>query len=180
MNAATMAEAALLALGVAALWLGAFGLLRLPNAFARLHCVGFAGAAGSFCFTTAVVIDRGGGRSGSSHSRRGYSCCSLAPLPLMRPGVRCGFGRKLTPLQMGLFLLLALSGTGVVLTREPRRQVIMMGFNGLVLALLFLVLQAPDVAFSELAVVTVALPFLFLIALAGVRINEHRQQAEKR
>jgi energy-converting hydrogenase B subunit D len=85
----------------------------------------------------------------------------------------------MTPLQMGLFLLLALSGTGVVLTREPRRQVIMMGFNDLVLALLFLVLQAPDVAFSELAVGTVALPFLFLIALAGVRINEHRQQAEQ-
>jgi multicomponent Na+:H+ antiporter subunit G len=57
-------EGALLALGIAALWLGAFGLLRLPNAFARLHCIGFAGAAGSFCFTTAVLIDRGGGPLG--------------------------------------------------------------------------------------------------------------------
>ena len=85
----------------------------------------------------------------------------------------------MTPLQIGLFLLSALSGAAVVLTREPRRQVIMMGFNGLVLALLFLVLQAPDVAFSELAVGTVALPFLFLIALAAVRINERRQHAEQ-
>lgn len=86
----------------------------------------------------------------------------------------------MTPLQIGFFLLSALSGAAVVLTREPRRQVIMMGFNGLVLALLFLVLQAPDVAFSELAVGTVALPFLFLSALAAVRINEQRRQAEQR
>lgn len=64
MNAATSAEGALLALGVAAIWLAAFGLLRLPNAFARLHCVGFAGAAGCFCFTMAVLIDRGGGPLG--------------------------------------------------------------------------------------------------------------------
>jgi energy-converting hydrogenase B subunit D len=68
----------------------------------------------------------------------------------------------MTALQIGLFLLAALSGTAVVLTREPRRQVIVLGFNGLLLALLFLVLQAPDVAFSELAVNTAALPCCFL------------------
>jgi multicomponent Na+:H+ antiporter subunit G len=60
MSVATLAEIVLLALGVAASWLAAFGLLRLPDAFARLHCVSFAGAAGGFCFTAAVLIDRGG------------------------------------------------------------------------------------------------------------------------
>jgi multicomponent Na+:H+ antiporter subunit G len=54
------AEIILVAFGVAASWLAAFGLLRLPNAFDRLHCVSFAGAAGGFCFTAAVLIDRGG------------------------------------------------------------------------------------------------------------------------
>ncbi|HKS89730.1 MAG TPA: monovalent cation/H(+) antiporter subunit G [Stellaceae bacterium] len=60
MSAAQLAEIVLLALGVAALWLAAFGMLLLPNALARLHCVSFAGAAGAFCFPAAVVIERGG------------------------------------------------------------------------------------------------------------------------
>jgi energy-converting hydrogenase B subunit D len=84
----------------------------------------------------------------------------------------------MTPLQIGLYLLTALSGAAVVLTREPRRQAIMMGLNGLVLALLFMTLQAPDVAYSELAVNMVALPFLFLVTLAAARINQRRRQAE--
>ena len=87
----------------------------------------------------------------------------------------------MSPLQIGLFLLSALSGAAVVLTREPRRQVIMIGFNGLVLSLLFLVLQAPDVAFSELAVGTAATPFLFLATLAALRISARdRQKADEK
>jgi uncharacterized MnhB-related membrane protein len=81
----------------------------------------------------------------------------------------------MTPLQIGLFLLTGLAGTAVVLTREPRRQAIVLGFNGLVLALLFMVLQAPDVAYSEIAVNTVIVPLLFLVALAAARINRHRR-----
>jgi uncharacterized MnhB-related membrane protein len=86
----------------------------------------------------------------------------------------------MTPLQIGLYLLCALSGAAVVLSREPRRQAVMMGFNGLVLALLFMVLQAPDVAYSELAVNTVAVPFLFLVTLAAARINQRRRQSEEK
>jgi uncharacterized MnhB-related membrane protein len=41
----------------------------------------------------------------------------------------------------------------------------------LVLSLLFLALQAPDVAFSQLAVGTVALPLLFLTVLASIRTD---------
>lgn len=70
-----------------------------------------------------------------------------------------------------LLLLAAASGTGVVLTREPRRQVLAMGVNGLVLALLFMSLQAPDVAFAELVVGAGALPVLFLVVLASIRMD---------
>lgn len=70
-----------------------------------------------------------------------------------------------------LFLLTAATGTGVALSRNPRRQVMAMAANGLVLALLFMALQAPDVAFSELTVGTVALPLLFLVVLASIRID---------
>lgn len=67
--------------------------------------------------------------------------------------------------------LVAATGAGVVLVREPRRQVFAIAINGLVLSLLFLVLQAPDVALSELAVGTVAVPLLFLVALSAVRTD---------
>ncbi|HTT81008.1 MAG TPA: DUF4040 domain-containing protein [Stellaceae bacterium] len=80
----------------------------------------------------------------------------------------------MTVLLAALFLLVALSGTGVVLTREPRRQVFALAVNGTVLTLLFFALQAPDVALSELAVGTAATPLLFLVTLAAVRISRHR------
>lgn len=70
-----------------------------------------------------------------------------------------------------LFLLAAATGTGVVLTRTPRRQVMAIAANGLVLALLFMALQAPDVALSELTVGTVATPLLFLVTLANMRMD---------
>ncbi|HZU91843.1 MAG TPA: hydrogenase subunit MbhD domain-containing protein [Stellaceae bacterium] len=68
-----------------------------------------------------------------------------------------------------LLALAAMTGAGVVLSREPRRQAIAIGANGLVLALLFLALQAPDVAYSELVVGAAALPLLFLVALSVLR-----------
>ncbi|MFL5288962.1 MAG: Na(+)/H(+) antiporter subunit B [Rhodopila sp.] len=68
-----------------------------------------------------------------------------------------------------LLLLTAAAGAGIVFSREPRQQVMAIAANGLVLTLLFTALQAPDVAFSELAVGTVALPLLFLVALTSIR-----------
>jgi len=75
-----------------------------------------------------------------------------------------------------LFLLAAAAGTGVVLSRDPRRQVMALAANGLVLGLLFLALQAPDVALSEVAVGTAAVPLLFLVAIASIRTDESRNQ----
>lgn len=68
-----------------------------------------------------------------------------------------------------LYLLAALGGAAVVLTREPRRQVLAISLNGAVLALLFFALQAPDVAFSEIVVGGAALPLMFLVTLANAR-----------
>ena len=68
-----------------------------------------------------------------------------------------------------LFLLTAISGTAVVLVRDPVRQVFAIAINGLVLTILFDALQAPDVALSELAVGSAAVPLLFLVALMAVR-----------
>jgi len=69
-------------------------------------------------------------------------------------------------------VLVAAGATAVALTRAPVRQVIMLSGYGLLLALLFLAFQAPDVTLSELTVGAVALPLLLLLALAKVRRRE--------
>lgn len=78
----------------------------------------------------------------------------------------------MTLLQLLLFLLVAATGAGVALAGGPRRQVMAMAGNGLALTLLFLALQAPDVALSELVVGAAVLPLLFLAALASARIDK--------
>ena len=80
----------------------------------------------------------------------------------------------MTVLLAALFVLTGVAGAGVVLSRDPRRQVLAMAANGLVLTLLFFVLQAPDVAFSEIVVGTAALPVLYLIVLASIRADRTR------
>ena len=75
-------------------------------------------------------------------------------------------------LQVTVLVLVAAGATAVVLTRRPVRQVIVLSAYGLMLALLFMVFQAPDVTLSELTVGAVALPLLLLLALAKVREKE--------
>jgi uncharacterized MnhB-related membrane protein len=71
-----------------------------------------------------------------------------------------------------LLTAVAVLATLVVVTREPVRQVIVVGIYGLALALLFFALQAPDVGLSELVVGSVALPAMLLLAIAKVREEE--------
>ena len=78
----------------------------------------------------------------------------------------------MTLLQAVLLGLVALAGTGVVLTREPLSQAMGASFYGLLLALLFLAFQAPDVALSAIVVGAVALPLMILLALAKVQDRE--------
>lgn len=76
------------------------------------------------------------------------------------------------PLQWILFLLLAAAGPAVVLTREPVAQAVTVSFYGIVLALVFFVHQAPDVALSQIVVGAVALPLMILLAVAKVKRRE--------
>ncbi len=75
-------------------------------------------------------------------------------------------------LQVTLLVLVGAGATAVVLIRSPVRQVVALSAYGLLLALLFLVFQAPDVTLSELTVGAVALPILLLLTLAKVRRRE--------
>lgn len=78
-------------------------------------------------------------------------------------------GPSLDALQVTLLVLVAAGAALVVLTREPVRQVIVLSAYGLLLALLFLTLQAPDVSLSELVVGAIVLPILLLAALAKIK-----------
>lgn len=77
-----------------------------------------------------------------------------------------------------LLLLEAAAGAWVVLSRLPRQQVFAMSASGIVMALLFLALQAPDAAFAEIVVGAVALPFMFFVILASARMEHARQGAD--
>lgn len=78
-------------------------------------------------------------------------------------------------LHAAALLAVAGCGTAVVLTRDPTRQVIMTGFFGLLLAVLFFVFQAPDVALSQIVVGTVAVPVMALLTLARLRARARRR-----
>ena len=75
----------------------------------------------------------------------------------------------IVPLQAVALLLVALAGTAVVLTREVRRQAVLLSAYGFTLVVLFTVFQAPDVALSELVVGAVAFPLVLVVAIARGR-----------
>jgi uncharacterized MnhB-related membrane protein len=75
----------------------------------------------------------------------------------------------MSALEATALLLVAAGGTAVVVTRDPLRQAMVASFFGILLAILFFVLQAPDVALSEIVVGAVALPLMILLSLAKIR-----------
>jgi energy-converting hydrogenase B subunit D len=75
-------------------------------------------------------------------------------------------------LQVTLLILVAAGATAVVLIRERVRQVLALSVYGVLLAVLFLAFQAPDVTLSELTVGAVALPVVLLLTLAKIRKRE--------
>jgi energy-converting hydrogenase B subunit D len=78
----------------------------------------------------------------------------------------------MTAVQCVLLVLVAVAGGLVALARDPLRQAILASIFGLVLALLFFAVQAPDVALSQIVVGGVAMPTMILLALAEVRAHD--------
>ena len=72
-------------------------------------------------------------------------------------------------LQIVILVLVAAGAMIVVRTRNRIRQVLALTVYGMLLAILFLVFQAPDVTLSELTVGAIALPVILLLAIAKVR-----------
>ena len=72
-------------------------------------------------------------------------------------------------LQLVILALVVISGTVVVFTRGVASQPIVVSLFGMILALMFMVFQAPDVALSQIVVGAVGLPLMILLALAKLR-----------
>jgi energy-converting hydrogenase B subunit D len=79
-------------------------------------------------------------------------------------------------LQVTVLVLVAAGATVVVRTRTRVRQVLALSVYGMLLAILFLVFQAPDVTLSELTVGAVALPIILLLAIAKVSKPDRKRE----
>jgi uncharacterized MnhB-related membrane protein len=83
-------------------------------------------------------------------------------------------------MQLAILLLVAISGTAVVFARNPSTQPIGIGFFGLVLAIMFMAFQAPDVALSQIVIGTVGLPLMIVLALAKMRRDAQQLEREQK
>ncbi len=78
--------------------------------------------------------------------------------------------------QLLVLALVAGTGTAVVFTRDPAAQPIGISAFGLMLALMFMAFQAPDVALSQVVIGAVGLPLMILLALARMRRNDQQRE----
>jgi energy-converting hydrogenase B subunit D len=85
----------------------------------------------------------------------------------------------MTGVQAVALVVVAVSGTAVVLARDPARQALVAGIFGFTLAILFLAFQAPDVALSQIVVGAVALPAMIIYALRKVQRREEVRRGER-
>ncbi|MGY6026738.1 hydrogenase subunit MbhD domain-containing protein [Streptomyces spinosirectus] len=76
-------------------------------------------------------------------------------------------------------LLVAASATVAVVTRDPMRQALVLSVLGVVLAVLFTVLQAPDVALSQLAVGSALTPLLVMLSVRKIRRRGRPEERER-
>jgi energy-converting hydrogenase B subunit D len=78
----------------------------------------------------------------------------------------------MVPLQATIMILVALGALAVAMTTDLVRLVIVSSAYTLLLVVLFVVLQAPDVALSMLVVGTVGYPVVLLVAIRRDRADD--------
>jgi energy-converting hydrogenase B subunit D len=79
--------------------------------------------------------------------------------------------------------LVALTGTAVVVANIPERQAVALSFYGLTLTVLFLALQAPDVALSQLGIGAAIVPLMVMLAIrtiTGRQAHDSRKDGNRR
>ncbi|MEU6063798.1 MULTISPECIES: Na(+)/H(+) antiporter subunit B [Streptomyces] len=76
-------------------------------------------------------------------------------------------------------LLVAVAATAAVVTRDPVRQALVLSVLGVVLAVLFTVLQAPDVGLSQLAVGAALTPLLIMLSVRKVKRHARSKDGDR-
>jgi energy-converting hydrogenase B subunit D len=179
----------LLGLAVAVVISASVGVLVMRDPYQKLHFVTPAALIAPVLVTLAVLA-----RMGLSENA-GETCVALLFMVVAGPFLSPGPGRRgggagerpmtaavSTPytvpvvmmdiLQVTILILVAAGATAVVLIRERVRQVLALSVYGVLLSVLFLAFQAPDVTLSELTVGAIALPVVLLLTLAKIRKRE--------
>jgi uncharacterized MnhB-related membrane protein len=82
----------------------------------------------------------------------------------------------MTTLVLIMLGLVAVGGTVVTLTADPKRQAVTLSVYGVLLSVLFLVMAAPDVALSQVAVGSAVVPLMVLLAVRTVRGARERRR----
>ncbi len=77
-----------------------------------------------------------------------------------------------------VLLLVAVGAPGVVLSRDPKAQVVTLSFYGLLCALMFFIFQAPDVALSQITIGAVMLPLMVMLALTKMQRQNLRRKSK--
>jgi energy-converting hydrogenase B subunit D len=83
-----------------------------------------------------------------------------------------------TALVAVILTVVALAGTAVVLADPPERQAVTLSVFGATLVVLFVILQAPDVALSELGIGTAIVPLMVMLTVRTMR--KDRLERDKR
>ncbi|MFF9765742.1 Na(+)/H(+) antiporter subunit B [Streptomyces sp. NPDC053086] len=83
------------------------------------------------------------------------------------------------PVIVVALLLVAASATAAVAQRDPARQALVLSVLGVVLAVLFTVLQAPDVGLSQLAVGSALTPLLIMLCVRKIRRRGRSKEEAK-
>ncbi|HEX4722042.1 MAG TPA: hydrogenase subunit MbhD domain-containing protein [Pseudonocardiaceae bacterium] len=76
--------------------------------------------------------------------------------------------------------LVAVGGSVVVRTADPKRQAVTLSVYGVLLSVLFLALAAPDVALSQVAIGSAVVPLMVLLTVRTVRSVRSVRSAKDR
>jgi uncharacterized MnhB-related membrane protein len=76
--------------------------------------------------------------------------------------------------------VVAFAGTAVVLADDPERQAVTLAVFGVTLVVLFVVLQAPDVALSELGVGTAVVPLMVMLTIRAMNKDQRERSRRDR
>jgi uncharacterized MnhB-related membrane protein len=74
--------------------------------------------------------------------------------------------------------VVALAGTAVVVGVSPERQAVSLSVFGTTLVVLFVILQAPDVALSELGVGTAVVPLMVMLTIRTMRKDRDQRRRD--